>query len=604
MRTASRLLIIFLALGCSSCQFSDEQPSSILVIAIDSLGFQDVNCQDDPVESENTGFQTLCRESVRFTHAYSPSPMAQSALASLLTGLYADTHGVWHNGSHFVSAKLETVAEHALKNGYKTGFFSGGAPIWSKSGLRQGFEGFDDNINVQLGRLYRPVEKNFDLFLHWLDDTGKTRPFFAVTYLPDLQMENVSTVADSGEVRKKSFEGQLLEIDESLENLIRQMKKRKIWNQTMVILTGLSGKTDPNFRGLLKPYNMYAENTQVTLLIKPQRINPERGTSWKIDRNVSLADVGHTLYQWLGGTAPNLPKQKIHPQGINDAILTPEVHWSDEQLILIGSGWPAWRMWGEAQVSVRRGHHLTLLSEPLVTYNTLTDRMENTPQPNFDSTLISALAGASNPQSILNPRPWQSIPREMFQKLVLAREIWSREELGPELQSQLMRLAENKDDQVLGWMSYWAVRMGNWLWLEQIAVLANNKIWHFIAKRALGQNASLPDNGCLALYGLSRLDIKINAPRVCDDRAFVALLLWMSLTDANSESARYREEFLREYETRLTDESIAFIDFVNFHAWDVPAKLLWGPSSYDLILYLPENKSYLNIVKRRLSAKN
>lgn len=604
MRTVSRLLIIVLAVGLFSCQFKDEQPLSILVIAVDSLGFQDVNCQDDPIENENSGFQTLCRESVRFTHAYSTSPMAQSALASLLTGLYADSHGVWHNGQQFVAAKWETLAEHALKHGYKTGFFSGGAPIWSKSGLRQGFEVFDDNINVRLGRLYRPVKNNFNLFLNWLDDTKKTKPFFAVAYLPDLQMETVSTVADSGEVRKKSFEGQLNEVDESLDHLIGQMKERKIWNKTMVVLAGTSGKTDPNFRGLLKPYNMYAENTQITLLIKPQRANPERGSSWKIDRNVSLADVGHTLYKWLGGNAPEVPEQKNKPRDISESILSPEVHWPDERLILIGSGWPAWRGWGELQLSVRRGTHLTLLSDPMVTYNTLTDRMENTPQSLFDSQVALGLAEVASPTSILNPRPWTLIPREIFQKLVLGREIWSREELRPEHQLQLMRLAENNDEQIWGWMAYWAVRTANWSWLAQIADLSKNQRWGFIAQKALGQEVKFSEQSCLALYGLSRTEIKNTAPRICDDRAFVALLLWMSLTDANSESERFREEFLREYEIRLTDESVAINDFANYNAWDVSSKLLLGPSNYDMVLYLPENKPYLNIVKRRLSAKN
>ena len=67
----------------------------MLVIAVDELTATDVICSQD--DSPRSGFQLLCNESVRFTHAFTPSTLTVPALASLLTGHYPIQHRVRHN---------------------------------------------------------------------------------------------------------------------------------------------------------------------------------------------------------------------------------------------------------------------------------------------------------------------------------------------------------------------------------------------------------------------------------------------------------------------------------------------------------------------------
>src|SRR5690606_4081404 len=146
------------------------------------------------------GFKDVCEDMIRFTHAYTPSTMSQASVASLLTGKYPFEHGVWNNGSSFLSAKFKTSAEVAFEKGYRTAFVTGGPPIWRKSGFEQGFEYFDDNIFVDYGKYYRPSFENLRVLQDWLSGVGRDN-FYSFVYLPDLQFPEVPTVDNDGYAR-------------------------------------------------------------------------------------------------------------------------------------------------------------------------------------------------------------------------------------------------------------------------------------------------------------------------------------------------------------------------------------------------------------------
>ncbi len=590
------------AIILSGCQWQQERAPSLLVIAVNSLGSQEASCHENALEIESSGIQNFCQESVRFTHTYSTSPMAQSALASLLTGLYPDSHGVWHNGSQFVSGNISTVAELALKKNYRTSFFSGGPPIWSKSGLRQGFELFDDNIMLALGRYYRPVLENFNLFLRWLDDLETYESFFSVQFLPDLQFSEAATYTDTGEARKKSIESQIAEIDESLAYLMKEMRKRKRWNDTTVVLVGLSGRSDFEFRDVLKPENLFSENMQVKLQIKPPQKNPERGNSWKIDKNVTLADLGFTFFDLLGVQPPPLIEGKIEPISLKDALVSPQVNWSENRPLLAVTGWPAWMRWGENHISVRSGYSLVLFRFPLLMYNTLTDRMETSAQMLSEQQLPEAILNLRQNNAELEVRPWSEIPKELLQKILLAQDLW-KEEQNKEISWPNFLQQKEVDMQVLEWLAQRALQMSDWKTLGEVGVKAGNPLWKAISEKATGGKVDLKKDPCFSFVGRKKQEIISAIGKVCDDSLFSDLLLWMVSGDSK-DGEHYRESFIRDFEIYLTAKQVAIHNYLSYLSWDVDPRQPSGPSNTELLLALPENKSYANVIRKRLANKN
>ncbi len=212
------MLLTLAVLGVFACGW---QPSlthsvrpSVLVLMVENLGFNAFSCGDSSAPPDDVLFESFCEESVRFTHAYTPSTMSQAAAASLLTGLYPREHGVRHNGPQGLSATQVSVAEVAKAAHFKTSFFSGGPPIFRRSGFSQGFDVFDDSIGLTLKNLYRPALSVVNLFLDWQKMSAPKGEFVSFLFFADVQFVDQPTVDDLGEVRESSYEGQVAEVSE------------------------------------------------------------------------------------------------------------------------------------------------------------------------------------------------------------------------------------------------------------------------------------------------------------------------------------------------------------------------------------------------------
>ena len=331
----------------SGCHLTQKSAPSVIVLAVDNLGVNQINCNQDThatgmdsnSRSPRSGFAQMCQESVRFTHAFTTSPLAGPATASLLTGQYPLQHGLRDN-RNFLSSRILSVAEVAQKKGVATSFFSGGAPILRKLNLQQGFETFDDNFVPTSTLLFRPFRRTEKIFENWLKEIGR-QPFLSIFYLPDLNFSFSPTVNSLGQVRELNFESQLEEIDESLFSLIETLKKNKAWDSTMIILVGLNGPQSSN-EGELAATDLFSERTQVSLLIKPAQKPRDQGMNWGFDQNVNLADVGATLMEIYGGEAlSSLTSLPVF--GLQDILKNPsgnsvgEPKW--DRPLLIESGW-------------------------------------------------------------------------------------------------------------------------------------------------------------------------------------------------------------------------------------------------------------------------
>ena len=120
MRFAVIAICVLAAGIVASCNWKTAPQGSILVIFVENLGFNSFSCSESAESGRRAGLQTFCDEGVRFTHAYTPSTLSQATIASIFTAKAPHQHGLRHNGSQTLSAKMETVAEAALARGYRT----------------------------------------------------------------------------------------------------------------------------------------------------------------------------------------------------------------------------------------------------------------------------------------------------------------------------------------------------------------------------------------------------------------------------------------------------------------------------------------------------
>lgn len=599
------LAIFLLSIALPSCIWSDKGPESILVIAVEGLDSETISCTAD---SEKELFGFLCEESVRFTHAYTPSTMSQASLSAILTGKYPIDLGIWHNGAKFLSGKEFTVAEAAHAKGYKTAFFSGGAPIWRKSGLAQGFEVFDDNVEISRKKFHRSVSEVTHRFKRWLNTFSNSESFFSVLFLADLQFPEQETKEDDGgTVRERGEKSQKLEIAESIHKLKKSLQAKGLWTGTHIILAGLNGRSYSQRWNEIRGTNLFGENTRVSLLVKPaQKRERDLGVKWKIDNNVSLVDIGRTLFDIIEWPLElRQDDETFEAISFMPALKSPKVTWSEDRPILIESGWPSWRGVGVTRFAIRKQHFIYIYDEMPKVFDSLIDRREIQPMEFTNPVLDPIRRDVEERLAQKGYEAWKPISNSLLEKLKLGRNFW-KEDLASEtiktVENNLAILSKKRpwDQQIFGWLAFLAVESKDWKLLEQLGKKSNTPVWQYVALRMLNKPAKgVRLSSCAKLFLKKAASAKRPNRSVCDDDLLLSLLDWVYWSPTKrKESAKI--SFLRKFNFYKLDKKIAIANVKTGLFWDTTVDAPFSPSLTELFLLLPEMKSIRRVVKRNL----
>lgn len=583
--TPLRLLTLGLAgiaICTSSCSLPNREQTSVLVIAVENLGVNQLNCNRDTRTNTRSGFDLLCEESVRFTHSFTPSILSGPALASILTAQYPAVHGLRHHGRSALSNKMQTLAEVAQKKSYATSFFSGGAPILRKHNLQQGFEVFDDNFSPTLSSFFRPLSKTEPLFLNWLKDIGK-QPFFSVIYAPDLMFPSTETFNDLGEARNLSLESQLEELDETLYSYFHELKVRNKWDNTLVVLVGLNGPPQKRWNVALNA-NLFSERSQVALLMKPTHKPRDKGITWSIDSNVTLTDLGATIWEYFAGEVPPSQIPEFETVSLKKALETTKTEWNDDRLILVESAWPEWKAEPLSpskviRYSLRRGHFVLMHNERPRVFNSLIDRLEVSATALTDPSVSS---WAFDSLKVFEKLGWPSyVP---FKDAEIARWDQLSDSTSPLLdentkENELKDLLKKNpiDSTAQNLLAYQLLAKSDWAELAK---------WTDAQK--------LQDHPCANLVRAKNFDI--SEQKSCDDPLSLELAEW--IRDENNDSLKRR--FLRSYYYARMDENIIEANLHLQNIWDTPQKDLNSVRLIDVLLALPEVQKFSAQAQRHI----
>ncbi len=581
---------------------------------VHSLGFDSISCHQYNRQTEkNSGFEVFCNSSIRFHRAYTPSVLAQPALASLLTGLYPYEHGLWSNGSQFLSSHFKTLPELALEKGYHSSFFSGGGAIWRKSGLSQGFQVFDDHIAIQFNQVYRPAHKNVQLFLKWLDKSAKNKPFFSVIYFPDMQIP-LSLGKSARSLHNLEQNQGKAQVDQSIYKLIQELKKRKRWHSTYVVLMGTCG--EEKYQAIrekeIPVWSLYSDNTQLSLFIKGLSRFRKKARYGNVTQAISLVDVGATFFDLLDFQRMESFQKKIFPVlslkeyltgNFSKILNSPNTKFN--RPLLLESGWPLWRKSGTSRFAIRQDPYLFIYDKTPRIYNSLTDRQELHPlastgsHPNLKSLKKSFLVYFKE----LGINPWTE-PSEFFrEKRRLARKLFSLNQFQSfeNVQHHLAFLIKKQplDKELIGWQANIALRTHNWEVLKNLGIKHKNFYWEYVATKNLDSSASYKMVN-QSKQGCNKLFLKKNISGIqCENKSLSQLYKW--IINKNPEKSKIlKKRFFYFYLREKMDQQISHINQANYLVWDTYYTKFQDPVLTDLFLALPEHKKTAKVVQDAL----
>lgn len=582
------ILLLFILASLVQVGCTKSNKPSVLIIAADQLMMMDVSCNQDD-EKIKSGFHVLCKESVRFTHAFTPSPLSVPALTSVLTGLYPYQHKVRTNGGPGLAPEFISASEAALKQGYRTSFFSGGAPAFRRSGLNQGFELFDDNISPSFKSLFRPFKKSSEIFLNWLKQEVDSDPFLSVIYAPDLLFTTTQTTTPLGEPRNLTFESQIDELDENLFDLFQALKNKNRWEDTTIVLMGLNGHSDNDRRNEIAPLNLHSENTQVALLIKPaQNKKRDEAIHWKIDQNVSLVDIGKTLFEIFHESIIEDSSTSFPTHSLLGLLKNTSNTWNEGRPLLIESSWATWRKQGSTRVAAIADYVLYIHDERPLLYNTIVDRLESTPLPLLQESVLPTTLKLQN-LILKNQFPIFTLNNKdalISYSLPYAR--WMRVDQEALLLQDLKQLTQRNPQNLVfpHWTAQIALRQKDWETLRQLG--QKNKIfaWQWVAERNLQNKSTKITDSCFNLLTASNLET--DNLKQCADPFFLELVDWLRADSLGLSKETQRKRFERSFKNFMLDQQIERANIAAGMIWDTSSDNLFSPSRVELALHLPE----------------
>lgn len=577
------LIVLFLSHLMMGCARSKKP--NFVIVAVDQLSFIDANCGRDASDF-NSGIGLLCNESVRWTHAYTTNVMSGPALASLLTGLHPIDLGYRHNGQ-FLSPQFQSVGEIAYTKKYRTLFLSGGPPVLKKTGLGKGFESFDDSVNLLENPWLKTFRTHTQFFSNWIDDVGE-RPFFTVFYVPDLRFLHRTTINQAGDFRNKSYESQLEEFDSVLFDLIQSIKKSGRWDQTHFILVGLQGRNLYDRQQLSAHTNLHSEFTQVGLLWKPTQSQRDAPVSWTMDRNVSLADIGNTLFDLLGHKPP---QGKLETASLAMSLRKPESAFRSSRIHLLESAWSQWRLGTAIQSNLLLDEELYFHDRKPRLYRTLSDRLEINPIFPNDT---------SNPSLVLLHKTADELQLEPYGKPAIpAPSIWALnywDWLSPGLTNIKQAYASVPWAQVPAdvrpWLARSLIEASDWRGLKAAAESWKNNKLLWLAHKHLNL-PNIKSDGCLSLVTTTHFTGEES--KRCADSAFLEVL-------SNIQYERKSRRWEKILEEKLVLTSVLRMNRALGMIWDVPETFEGILSSTEILFWSPEYRNDLRNIRQRLKS--
>jgi choline-sulfatase len=291
-------------------------PRDVFLITIDTLRSDHVHCYGYN-RIRTPALDQLAKQGVRFTEAFTPSPITNSSHASILTGLLPSSHGVSDFGIPLAPERA-TLAELLKKRGYRTAAFIGSVILDSKSlapGLDRGFE-FYDNFPQQSGaksRWGRLERRGMDVVQRteaWLNVHREGRHFIWVhLYDPHDPYEPPPPYSEL--YRDRLYDGEIAYADSALGHFLAYLSKQGWYDGALIVVVGDHGEGLGEHHEDTHGIFLYDATTHVPLIVK---LPNEHEEGRAVDQQVRTTDIMPTILDLLGVSLPvNLDGASLKP---------------------------------------------------------------------------------------------------------------------------------------------------------------------------------------------------------------------------------------------------------------------------------------------------
>jgi len=266
------LLICCLTATLSIAAPPPKKPD-VFLVTIDTLRADHVHCYGYE-RVQTPAIDALARDGIRFTQAFTPSPITNTSHTSILTGLLPSSHGVTDFGVPLSPLHL-TWAELLHQQGYRTAAFIGAVILDSKTlapGLDRGFDFYDNfpehsKTKSRWGRVERRGMDVAQRAEAWLT-AHPQGPHFVWVHLYDPHDPYEPPAPYSQTYKDHLYDGEIAYADSALANFIAYLKQRGWYDNAVVVVVGDHGEGLGEHHEDTHGIFLYDSTTHVPLIVK------------------------------------------------------------------------------------------------------------------------------------------------------------------------------------------------------------------------------------------------------------------------------------------------------------------------------------------------
>jgi arylsulfatase A-like enzyme len=287
----------------------------------------------------------LATAGTRYAHAFAQASWTRPSVATILSGQYPSSHGAVHKAD-ILPDRVETLAEVLQRAGYHTAAFANNANVTAAFNFQQGFDEFHylapslffyaDEPAAQLAlygglrllrerfvarrvnveNYYQPAERVTAEVKGWLERRGaERRPFFLFVHYMDphdpyfvhpyrgegyARVANPNPPAAVAEKYRDLYDGEIAYLDQHLGVLFEDLKRRGLWERTLVALTADHGEEFQEHGGWWHGTTLYDEQIHVPLIVKA----PGGAGGRVVEEFATSLDIAPTLLAAAGTKVP------------------------------------------------------------------------------------------------------------------------------------------------------------------------------------------------------------------------------------------------------------------------------------------------------------
>ena len=206
-----------------------SQPD-VFLITIDTLRADHVHCYGYE-NIQTPALDELAKDGIRFSQAFTPSPITNTSHTSILTGLLPSSHGVTDFAVPLAPSH-PTLAELLKEKGYHTAAFIGAVILDSKTlapGLDRGFDFYDNfpehaQTKSRWGRVERRGAEVVQHAETWMT-AHPSGPHFVWIHLYDPHDPYEPPPPYSQTYKDRLYDGEIAYADSALGGFIGYLKK-------------------------------------------------------------------------------------------------------------------------------------------------------------------------------------------------------------------------------------------------------------------------------------------------------------------------------------------------------------------------------------------